>query len=108
MPLQVSSGSQLSPEPLVATTSAGQVVVTPSQVSSGSQLSPEPARQTCIVSLMGAHVPSLLAPAAMLHAWQSLGSPPPQAALQHTPSAQWLLVHSEALEQAVPSAPATE
>ena len=34
------------------------------------------------------HVPVTAAPAAVLHAWQSLVLEPPQVLLQHTPSAQ--------------------
>jgi hypothetical protein len=37
--------------------------------------------------VVGPHAPSVAAPAATLHAWQSL-VPPPHAVLQHTPSAQ--------------------
>jgi hypothetical protein len=38
-------------------------------------------------------VPFAGAPAAMLHAWQSVASPPPHALAQHTPSTQNPDVH---------------
>ena len=41
-------------------------------------------------------------PSALLHAWQSLGSPPPQAASQHSPSAQNPDSQSAAVVQTVP------
>jgi len=46
------------------------------------------------------------APAAVLHAWQSLGSPPPQAVSQQTPSTQAPLEHWVASVQTRPLPPA--
>ena len=48
-------------------------------------------------------VPSLAAPAATLHAWQSLVTPPPQAVSQHTPSTQKPLPHCVPLVHDCPS-----
>jgi hypothetical protein len=47
-------------------------------------------------------VPSAVAPAAALQAWQSLGLVPPQAVSQQTPSAQKEEAQSEGAEQGAP------
>ena len=49
----------------------------------------------------GPQVPSAVAPAATLHAWQSV-EPPPHAALQHTPSTQKPDKHDAAALHALP------
>ena len=61
------------------------------QLSASSQMLP----------VVGPQVPSTAAPAATLHAWQSL-VPPPHALAQQTPSVQKPLTHSAAAVQAAP------
>ena len=56
------------------------------------------------VPVVGAQVPSLEAPAATEHAWQSPVAPPPHAVAQHTPSTQKPLPHCAALVQSEPAA----
>jgi hypothetical protein len=51
-----------------------------------------------------AQAPSTDAPVATLQAWQSVGSPPPQAVLQQTPSEQKPLWHSKLVAQLEPAA----
>lgn len=65
-----------------AVASAGQLVDEPLHDSAMSQL-PLEARHTLVKSVQ--------VPVEQL--WQSFGSPPPQALLQHVPSTQKLLVH---------------
>jgi len=48
------------------------------------------------------HVPFALAPAAALHAWQSVATLPPHAALQQTPSTQNPLAQLPPVVHAVP------
>jgi hypothetical protein len=84
---------------LGAKPSAGQVVAVPLQVSATSQ-SPAESRQLRPAAT-GAQVPLDGAPAAMAQAWQSV-VPPAQALLQHTPSAQNVLVHWLPAMQAEP------
>jgi hypothetical protein len=47
-----------------------------------------------VLPVVGPQVPFAAAPAATLHAWQSLATPPPHAALQQTPSTQKPEAHS--------------
>ena len=54
----------------------------------------------------GAQVPSAGAPAATEQAMQSVGSPPPQAELQQTPSTQWPVAQSAERLQSEPGASA--
>jgi hypothetical protein len=73
--------------PAGATLSGGQVVETPSQNSVTSQ-GPTPSRQTVVFAAVAPQIPLTAAPALLEQAWQSLGSLPPQAVEQQTPSAQ--------------------
>ena len=88
LPLQLSATSQgpaadrqLVPAGCLA--SAGQVSALPLQLSAASQTPPE--ARHCVPAGRGLQAPGAVG---RLHAWQSFGSPPPQAALQHTPSTQ--------------------
>jgi hypothetical protein len=54
------------------------------------------------VPVRGLQVPSAALPVAMLHAWQSFATPPPQAVLQQTPSTQNPVPHWFAPWQAAP------
>ncbi len=110
-PLQVDAATAVDPEqlpgpqlvPAPAFASAGQVIPAPSHFSATSQV-PAAARQTTVAAL-GLHVPSAaVPPLAALHAWQSVGSPAPQAVLQQTPSTQLPDVHSAFVLQAAPFA----
>ena len=58
-----------------------------------------------VVPLSVAQVPFTAAPAATLHAWQSVVIPPPQAEMQHTPSAQNPLAQLEGWLQGMPRRP---
>jgi hypothetical protein len=78
----------------------GQVSVTPSQTASFWQ-GPVAASQTW-AAITGPQVPSVDAPASLLHASQSLGSPLPHALSQQTPSTQNPLAQLEADVHAVP------
>jgi len=69
---------------LVASASTGHVALEPVHDSATSQ-SPTAARHT-EVDGNSAQTPSTLAPAAMLHTWQSFRLFPPHADVQHTPS----------------------
>ena len=80
--------------------SAGQAGEEPVQVSAASQ-EPAEARQTVLGDRL-LQVPFWAAPAAVLQAWQSEVSPPPQAVLQQTPSTQLPEEHWLAAEQEVP------
>jgi hypothetical protein len=78
--------------PAAANPLAGQVKVDPSQCSATSH-TPVAARQTWALEI-AVQVPFVAPPAAREQAWQSFGSPPPQALAQQTPSAQNPLVQS--------------
>src|SRR6185436_17626391 len=81
--------------------SVGQIVEVPVHDSAVSHV-PAAARHTC-APLSVAHTPSLAAPPATLHAWQSPVSLPPHAVLQQTPSAQLPLTQSMPTLHAAPS-----
>jgi hypothetical protein len=96
-PSQLSATSQAPADvrhsvPAAAFASAGQVSADPSQLSATSQF-PADARHIVPID-NGAQIPFIAAPVATLHAWQSVGLPPPQAALQQTPSVQNPLAQS--------------
>src|SRR5262245_33191077 len=100
MPVQVSSGSQRSPEPvrqvvvLGATTSAGQVGLTPLQTSSGSHRSPEPVRQS--VPVLPAGWAQLPAPShtSLLHTEPSSVQGVPPGSAQLSAASLQLSLHS--------------
>ena len=105
MPVQLSATSHAPAAawqtvPAAVSTSAGQAAELPVQVSATSH-APAASRQT-MPAARGAQVPSTAAPAATLHAWQSLGSPPPHAVSQQTPSVQKPLAQSAFVVQASP------
>jgi hypothetical protein len=73
--------------------SAGHAVLEPSHFSAGSH-APAVFRQMVFdAAVTVAHVPLLGAPAAVLHAWQSVVTPPPHAELQQMLSTQLPEVH---------------
>jgi hypothetical protein len=80
--------------------SAGQAALAPLQVSASSQ-APAVGRQVKALPST-AQVPLLGAPAVVLQAWQSCGSPAPQAVSQHTPSTQKPDWQSEPAPQLAP------
>jgi hypothetical protein len=80
--------------------SAGHVALLPVHVSATSQ-SPAEARHVHTAE-RNPHVPFTAAPAATLHAWQSVVTPPPQSLSQQTPSTQCPLRHCEAEAHALP------
>jgi hypothetical protein len=82
--------------------SGGHAALLPVHVSSTSH-TPADARHTRPATT-NPHVPFTAAPAATLHAWQSVVTPPPQALSQQTPSTQYPLTHSEAKMQFAPLA----
>jgi hypothetical protein len=91
-PVQFSATSQLLTAPrqtvdAAANAFAGQAAEEPVHCSATSQ-SPADARQT-VEGLRNKHCPSS---SWRLHAWQSLGLPPPQVELQQKPSRHWLLL----------------
>jgi len=72
--------------------SAGQAVDEPAHVSTGSHESTDARHTVADAAVTVPQVPSVAAPAAILHAWQSL-VPPAQVVLQHTSSTQLPLLH---------------
>lgn len=73
----------------------GQVVCEGEQVSARSQPPEAAARQTVAEAralVSAPHVPLVVPPCAVLHAWQSV-APPPHLLLQQTPSTQKPLAH---------------
>jgi hypothetical protein len=82
--------------------SAGHSALLPVHVSATSQ-TPAEARHVRPAETKP-HVPFTAAPAATLHAWQSVVTPPPQALSQQTPSTQYPLTHSDAEVQLAPFA----
>ena len=84
----------------VAKRSAGQVNSTPLHASGASHRSIT-GRQM-VRGDAGPQVPLCAAPAAVLHACQSVTSPPPQSVLQQTPSTQMPVGHSLAFWHASP------
>ncbi len=84
-----------------AKVSLGHARLVPSHCSTTSQ-APAEGRQV-VAAAATPQVPFTAAPAVVLQAWQSVVTPPPQAVLQHTPSAQKPLAHSSCVVQVVPS-----
>ena len=85
--------------PAGTTTSGGQRNEVPVHASAVSQ--PLAAARHTLPAVSGSQVPLVVAPVAVLHAWQSM-APLPQAVLQHTPSMQFDVSHSEFTEHATP------
>ncbi len=106
-PLQVASSAEAldaarQTVPVGISLSAGHSVLWPSHISSTSQ-APAAGRQLrCSCAAVVEQLPSTPPLSAARHDWQSVLLPPPQAVLQHTPSAQKPLVQSLAFAQAWP------
>jgi hypothetical protein len=93
--------SSLQGVPAAANTFAGQVFEEPLQVSATSH-APTDARHKA-PGERGPQSPSCVAPAATLHAWQSVVFVPPHALLQQTPSTQKSVSQSAFTEHAWPT-----
>jgi hypothetical protein len=107
LPVHVSSTSQTPAEArhtvvAGAKASVGHAALLPVHVSATSH-GPAEARHVRPADT-NPHVPFTAAPAATLHAWQSVATPPPQSLSQQTPSTQYPLTHSEAEVQFAPFA----
>jgi hypothetical protein len=86
--------------PAAAKPFVGHAVAEPLHVSATSQI-PADARHV-VPAERGTQVPFIIAPVATLQAWQSVGSPLPQAELQQTPSLQNPDKQSAFIVQATP------